>query len=336
MISVAHRGARRLLAVLLLIAVLPVSCLRESRPVPDHRQRISVTPLPLPAEALSAPHLGPFRLEGVWRIASRNPMFGGYSTLQRLRDGQFLAISDHGHALRFSPPGDPPGSVRMQDLVSGVRRSKKERDAESSAYDPATGRIWIGWEGSNSISRHGGDLRRHASVAPPAMRGWSLNGGAEAMTRLADGRFLVLAESFTSRFEDRRHEALLFPGDPTEGGTPLRLTLSGPARFSPTDMAQLPDGRVLILMRRAVWPLPFRFVGRIALADPAEIRAGEVWRARTVAYLSSSLPVDNFEGIVAEPRADGKVTVWIMSDDNGAATQRTLLWKMMVDPARLR
>ena len=336
MTAVAHRGARRLLALLLLIAVLPVSCLRESRQFPDHRQRISVTPLPLPPQALSAPHLGPFRLEGLWRIASRNPMFGGYSTMQRLSDGQFLAISDRGHALRLSPPGGPPAGVRMLDLVSGARRSKKERDAESSAYDPATGRIWIGWEGSNSISQHGGDLRRHASVTPPAMRNWSLNGGAEAMVRLADGRFLVLAESFISRFEDRRHEALVFPGDPTEDGQPLRMTFSGPSRFSPTDMAQLPDGRVLILMRRAVWPLPFRFVGRIALADPAEIRAGEVWRARTVAYLSSSLPVDNFEGIVAERQADGTVAVWIMSDDNMAATQRTLLWKMTVDPAKLR
>ncbi len=336
MTAAAHRSVRRLLAVTLLLAVLPVSCLREAGPVPDLAQRISIVPLPLPSEAVSAPHLGAFRLEGIWRISSGHPLFGGYSTLQRLRDGRFLAISDRGHALRFSPPGDPQRPVRMQDLLPGAQRLKKERDAESSAHDPVTGRIWIGWEGSNSISRHDAAFRRQATIPPSAMRAWSQNGGAEAMARLADGRFLVLAEDFTRRFENRRHPALLFPDDPTGGGKPLRFALSGPPRFSPTDLAQLPDGRVLILMRRAVWPLPFRFAGRLALADPSEIRAGRTWPARTVAYLSSSLPVDNFEGIVAEAQSDGRVAVWILSDDNMAATQRTLLWKMTVNPARLR
>jgi hypothetical protein len=111
--------------------------------------------------------------------------------------------------------------------------------------------------------------------------------------------------------------------------------LEGPGRFSPTDAAQLPDGRILVLMRRAVWPMPARFAGRIALFDPADIAAGRTVRAQTVAMLSSLLPVDNFEGIAIEPRGDGKVTVWLISDDNGAAAQRTLLWKLVLDPTDL-
>lgn len=323
---------RRWLAASLSLAVLPVSFLREKPAAPDFAQRIAIAPVPLPSAAASRPHLGAFRLEGVWRMTSANPMFGSYSTLQRLKGGQFLAISDRGYALRFSPPGGPSAPPRMIDLVASDRREKMERDAESSAYDPATGRIWIGWEGSNVVSRHGPDLRREARARPRAMRRWRSNSGAEAMARLADGRFLLIAEDF----EDGAHPALLFAGDPTGRGKPMRLKLSGPERFSPTDMAQLPDGRVLILMRRAVWPLPFRFVGRIVMADPRAISAGGLWKARTVAYLSSTLPVDNFEGIVAEPQTDGRVAVWIMSDDNQAVTQRTVLWKMTVDPATLR
>lgn len=326
---------RRLLAALLLIAVLPVSFLREAPPRPDYAQRIAVTALPLPPPALARRHLGAFRLEGIWQLTSPNPMFGSYSTLQRLNDGQLLAISDRGYALHFSPPGEVGQPARMVDLVASTLTAKEARDAESSAYDPATGQLWIGWEGVNAISRLGPDLRQRARKRPEAMHGWDVNSGPEAMARLADGHFLVLAEGFTGWFESLAHEALLFPGDPTGPGRPLRLTFSGPADFSPTDAAQLPDGRVLILMRRAVWPLPLRFAGRIAIADPAAIRAGGTWAAHDVALLSSSLPVDNFEGIVAEPRADGQVTVWLISDDNNAATQRTLLWKMVVDPKAL-
>ena len=113
------------------------------------------------------------------------------------------------------------------------------------------------------------------------------------------------------------------------------FTFAGSREFSPTDMAQLPDGRVLILMRRLVWPFPLRFACRIVIADPAAIRAGAVWQGTEVAKLSSSLPVDNFEGLAIEPRGGGRVTVWLISDDNHAATQRTLLWKLAVDPARL-
>jgi hypothetical protein len=336
MIPLVNCGVRRWLAGLLLIAVLPVSFLREPKPPRDDTQAIAIIPLPLPTPAQTKPHLGAFRLEGVWRMTSRNAMFDSYSTLQRLNDGQFLSISDRGYALRFSPPGEPAGPVRMTDLVDDSQHQKSARDAESSAYDPNTGRIWIGWEGRNAISRLAPDLRQEARVRPAAMRHWDKNGGPEAMVRLADGRFLVLAEGFTGWFEDREHEAVLFRGDPTRPRQPLRFRLSSAAEFSPTDMAQLPDGRVLILMRRLVWPFPYRFVGRIELADPKAIRAGQVWRSRTVAYLSSTLPVDNFEGIVAEPKADGRVAVWIISDDNTAVTQRTLLWKMTVDPAQLR
>lgn len=330
-----NTGLRRVLAGLLLVAVLPVSFLREARPVPTTAQRIAFTPVAMPSPAETAPHLGAFRLERIWRMTSRHGMFGGYSTLQRLRGGQFLTISDAGTALRFSAPGEKLGTVHFIDFLKTDSDSKNDRDAESSAYDPATGQVWIGWEGTNSISRHDPALAEQARARPAAMHGWSNNSGAESMARLPDGRFLVLDEGFTSWTETREHPALLFPGDPTGPGKPIAFRLSGPEGFSPTDVARLPDGRMLILMRRLVWPMPYRFVGRIALADPKAIRAGGVWRAKTVAYLSSSLPVDNFEGIVAEPGPDGRVTVWLISDDNGAASQRTLLWKMTVDPRQL-
>ena len=39
--------------------------------------------------------------------------------------------------------------------------------------------------------------------------------------------------------------------------------------------------------------------------------------------------------LALEPGADGQVAAWLISDANGAVTQRTLLLRLMLDPARL-
>ena len=155
------------------------------------------------------------------------------------------------------------------------------------------------------------------------------------MARLRDGRFLLLREASRGWSGNQGHEALAFDGDPLSAARARSFVLGGIPNFNPTDMAQLPDGRVLVLMRRLVWPLPARFAGRIAIGDPREIREGKIWRVTEVAKLTSTLPVDNFEGITTEARPDGRVAVWLISDDNGSAFQRTLLWRLSVDPDAL-
>jgi hypothetical protein len=326
---------RRGLALLMVGALLPVTWLREPLRPASRGESLHFVPVPLPPAEDLARHLGPFALEGVWQMTSPCQGFGGYSALVPLGDGRLLAIGDNGGLLWFAPPGRKPAAPKFAVFTTGPDGWKRDRDAESATRDPATGTLWVGWEWSHTISRHAGSLWEPVKVRPRAMRDWGVNSGAEAMVRLADGRFVVLGEGFSGWLDDRTHPALLFSGDPVTAGEPQPFTFAGPARFSPTDMAQLPDGRVLIVMRRAVWPMPFRFAARLAIADPAEIRAGGTWQAREVALLTSSLPVDNFEGIAIEPQADGRVTVWLISDDNNAVTQRTLLWKLSVDPARL-
>ena len=69
---------------------------------------------------------------------------------------------------------------------------------------------------------------------------------------------------------------------------------------------------------------------------PAGIAPGQVWRAREIADLNAGpLQTDNFEGLAVEPGRDGAVVVWLISDDNSAVTQQTLLWRMEL-PAPVR
>lgn len=333
---------RRVLASFLLsLALAPGTWLREPMPLYYHKIPIvRFTALPIPSPAEQKPHLGSFTLEAVWRMTSPDYRFGGYSALLEPDKGQLLAISDRSHLLRFAVPTVAPGGGEIQSVTIEPTRDEKfawpdGTDSESATLDPVTRQVWIGWENSNSISRHDRHLVQQDLIRPAAMREWGLNSGPEAILKLADGRFVVLREGFNGWLEDRRHRGLVFAGDPVSGIRPRVFTLLGPAGFSPVDMAQLPDGRVLILMRRLLWPAPARFGGRIVIADPAGIREGGVWQTKLVAKLSSSLPVDNFEGLAIEPGRDGKVAVWLISDANSAVSQQTLLWKLAVDPSEL-
>lgn len=327
-------GVRLSLALLLALAVAPGTWLRTEPPPPSYAQRVTFTPIPLPPRPVLKANLGPFELAGVWRVDSPHADFGSFSALIRTGAGQFIAFSDKGHALRFSAPGMDQRDTRITPIAM-MDSLKATRDAEGGTYDQQTGRSWIAWETRNAISRLSPELEQEAIVRPRAMRDWGVNSGPETLLRLADGRFIALREGFNGRFETQRHKAVIFAGDPIESGEPEHFTFVGPARFAPTDAAQLSDGRVLILLRRLVWLMPFRFAGRIALAHPDDIRPDGTWEAHEVAKLTSGLPVDNFEGMAIEPGPGSNATVWLISDDNDAATQSTLLWKLVVDPAEL-
>jgi hypothetical protein len=326
---------RRALALLLVLGLAPGTWFHTPAPHWNPEVTLKVTPLPRPDDAELAAHLGPFELDGIWSLTSSYSRFGSYSALVPMPGGYLLAFSDAGNWLSFRPPPaaspDPDGG----DAVGDAQYSKFNRDIEAATRDPATGTIWTAREGMNAISRHDRQFRPVETIRPAALKDWGENSGPEAMVRLSDGRFVVIAEGFDGTFERRRHKAVLFPREPRPGEEGTSFHFAGAPGFSVTDMAQLPDGRVLVLMRRLIWPLPLRFAGRIMIADPAEIRPGEVWTGNEVARLPSTLPVDNFEGMAIEAPGDGRATIWLISDDNRAATQRTLLWKLAVDPVRL-
>jgi hypothetical protein len=327
---------RRLLIVLLLCGLAPGLWVRTQRAPPNHDQRITVAALSL---ASGCCRIGPLRLDAVWHLTSANSDFGGYSGLVRIAPGRLLAVSDRGYFLDFPDPTPVASAVQSDANIGPIfaeqGKSKKNRDVEAATFDPVSRRLWLALEGSNLITRHGADLSRQALSVPAAMHFWPPNKGPEAMVRLRDGRFVALAEAFPDWLNHSHHAGLLFPGDPAEGVVPQGFTFGGPEGYRPTDMAQLPDGRVLVVMRRLLWPLPVRASARIVLADPAQIKPNGLWQSTEIARLASPQPVDNFEAIAIDQARDGKIIVWLMSDDNRAASQRTLLWRMTLDPALL-
>lgn len=324
---------RRLLIALLIVGLGPGLWWQMPRPAPIFDQQVDVRPVSFDA---GSAQLGPLRLTGVWQLSSRHEWFGGYSALLSIRPGRLLAFSDRGHSIDLPIPGTPSAApARIGSATGDSKALKASRDIEAATYDPDRDEIFLAMEFRNAITRTTPALQGWTMVFPRLMQGWSGNQGPEAMVRLADGRFVVLGERDGGWRDRDSHPALLLAGDPTRGTQEQAFTFDSAGGGRPTDMAQLPDGRVLILQRTLLWPFPPRFSGAIALADPATLQPGGRWRGTVLARLEAPLPVDNFEGIAITPAAGGRVHVWLISDDNMAVTQRTLLWRLELDPANL-
>lgn len=316
------RRWRVLLIALVALGVAPGTFLRT--PLGDRSDRAAVTVTPLPARAGTS---GELALTGVWELTSAHNWFGGFSALVAGKDGTLITASDRGFLFDLDLSGGTPRAVPGSYRFVGVRKGPRAEiiDLESLARDPATGTLWAGFENDNVVMRFAPDGTRRIN-APPAMAEWSANSGAETMERLADGRFLVIAEG-PEDGSDTLHQGLMYPGDPLGPGKPRAFRFAAPAGYDPVDAAQVPDGRVLILLRRVEYALPPRFDTAIAIADPRGIRPGQPWRARIIQRMSGGMLADNFEGIAFVPSPDdpARGALWVIADDNFSVFQRSLL-----------
>lgn len=319
---------RLLLLAIVIVGLAPGTFVRTATGLRSDVAVVTVTPI-----AERAGLSGALELTGAWELRSAHGWFGGFSALVAGEGQALIAGSDRGWLfdldLAGATPRPVPGSFRF--VGERVRGRTEVFDLEALVRDPATGTMWAAFENSNLVMRFdpGGarTIRR-----PPEMARWSDNSGPETMERLADGRFVILAEGPERRgMADR--PGLLFAGDPAEPGTPLAFRFVAGPDYDPVDATQLPDGRVLILLRRVEYAIPARFDTAIAVADPRTISAGKAWHATVIQRLSGTVFGDNFEGIafVPAPGEPDRGALWLIADDNFSVFQRNLLVRFAWD-----
>lgn len=324
-------------SILLLLLFVPGWGTMPRRDILGDQPRFALTPVQLRS------HGGGARLGGLtfltgYRLTSPDSAFGGFSSLmvdhhQRSGD-RFTLLSDGGTIVRFRLDAQGRVSDRhFGDLPGGPGTGwqKIDRDSESMTRDPATGKIWVGFERANAIWRFAPDLARAERwSAPSVMHDWPKNGGPEAMVRLSSGDFIVFSEEEKGQ-ANRGRATIRFAGDPTMlPGRATVFTYLPPIGFEPTDAAELPDGRLALLNRRFDWWAGFTAV--LTVVDPTRIRAGATLRGQEIARFAADVLHDNFEGLAVT--REGKDTIiWIISDDNQSSFQQTLLLKFRLDPA---
>lgn len=310
----------RLLFGLALILLVTASAARA----PDSDSTLVIEPIALDRDRPDRRNFDRLELLGAWRLKSNNSFFGGISSM-RVRDGHVMALSDAAYVLEFRFDGRQRETELKVRQLPGIYTSwQPDLDSESMTTDPATGKMWVGFEYSNTIRRYSADLgAKEAWVAPPAMKKWPENQGPEAFVHLPDGRFLLFSEA--SPGPESAVEALIFPGDPTQNGRDTELFYyKPPPRFSPTDAALLPDGRVLIVNRH--FSIMDGVAAILTVIDPRQIRKGRIVPSETIATLKPPLQIDNMEALSVEHQND-RTIVWIASDDNFNPLQQTILLK---------
>lgn len=292
---------------------------------------VTATPVALDWRDPDRTRLGRLTFLGGVHLTGPSPAFGGFSAMI-VRGDRFTLLSDGGNIVRFRLDSRwRISDARFGALPDGPGRGwhKSDRDSESLTIDPATGTLWVGFERANQIWRYSpGFAAAQGHVTPPAMADWPENGGAESLVRLRDGSFIVLSES--ERAEKRSDfRGIWFAGDPLNA--PRRgftFAYRPPAGFRATDMAELPDGRLMVLNRRA--SLESGFTAVLTILPRRAILAGKVASGVEIARFAAPVVHDNFEALAVTQEGDATI-LWIASDDNQLFLQRSLLLKFRLN-----
>lgn len=278
-------------------------------------------------EDLSQDKVGQLRFLGGLKLRANDVEFGGLSGLSVDSAGRLTAVTDRGHWLSARIVRDAAG--RLADLVDGDLTPLRGLDGKpltGNARDAeAVERVGDG-DYLVSFERHHRIWRIHVHDGNPAglprplatpagLRRSPTNGGAEAIAPLPDGRLLLLTEDLSA-------------GDGLLAGWLIgtqthALSIKPPRQFKPTDLAVLPNGDVLALLR---YYNPLAGVAvRVQRLRRDQLKPGAPLVGEEIARFERPLTVDNYEGLATARDGDGGQLVYIVSDDNFSALQRTLL-----------
>jgi hypothetical protein len=291
--------------------------------------------VPLSYEQPGLDNVGTLEWRGGLELSSDDHRFGGVSALDVSDDGRMLtALTDRGDWMRFALDYDVRGHlaaarlVILEPLIGSDARplsERSERDAESLAR-LTDGGLVVAFERHHRLLRYPAaeppfSLPPMQLTTPAELRRSTGNSGIEALTEYRPGRLLALSEK--TRLEDG---SLLGWTGNGRSWRPLRYRSFGD--FRPTGATTLPGGGVLLLERS--FSVFGGFAARLVRLDPEAIdRAAAdlavLLEGHEVARLEPPVNIDNFEAIAARRDAGGVTLVYLMSDDNFFALQRTLL-----------
>lgn len=321
---------RPALAGLLLVA-WGLACAGTTPPPPPGEGRsllLRAAPVALDPADPRRNGLGKLRYLGGLAITSPDPALGGLSGLWVSPDGRELrAISDQGWwlsaKLAYGPGGGPARleQGRLGPLLDPAGRpleGKRERDAEGLAAQG--GGFLVSFERHHRLWRYPPPQGLSGRPQPLSLPAWLTaspkNSGVEAMTVLADGRLLLLAE-------DAQPGAAATLGALGDGARWQRLSYRLHADFKPTALAALPQGGCLVLERAYSPALGAR--ARLGWLPPEQLHPRAELAPLLLAELLPPLTTDNFEGLALAPAPEGGWRVFLLSDDNYSPAQRTLL-----------
>lgn len=267
------------------------------------------------------------------------PAFGGLSAL-RFVQGTGYFLSDRGQlvtaTLTRSPDGFVSGlaDVRQAPLLGKDWGPLGKADADSEGVVVDGHDLIVSLENNHRIQRFSrvpDGWSQAAVLHRPDSKTLKVNKGLEALTRLADGRLVALAEG-----TNNAGQSMIAISATPDGADAWTQHLYKPAPdFAVTDADIDPKSGDLIVLERAFSRLrgPRARLVRVARAHLTDHQVVEGTELARLTFLHG---VDNMEGIEVERTADGRLIAHMISDDNFNDIQRTVLIGLLIndtDPA---
>jgi hypothetical protein len=278
-----------------------------------------VTRVPLDPQDSSRQRIGSFVYAGGIEIRAAAGVEFELSDVRLTGGDRFVAISDQGRfyegRLLFDEAGQLSGVMDLRVIPlrdeQGRTLTPNEADAEGLEVLPGGDRL-VSFEKNHRIWRYPADGGVPRPVPKPDAA-FPANEAMEALTyypAAGPGAYLVGAEGGSIWLC-----GLETMCRPTEFG---RLV---PAGLGLTALAAYGDHGAFAMLGRS-WDRVRGNRISVRLIDTAGAPSGRVVDEMTIAR---PLTVDNFEGVAVTPRADGGLRLYLLSDDNGSATQHTYL-----------
>ncbi len=329
---------------------------------------ITVTAEPVQAINPSGKKIGELSFVAGFQLASLDSAFGGISDLDILDNGSLLAVSDHGSFvwIDLAPDGLTPVRARVAAMRDADGDSLRETaDGKAAGLAVNGGMALVSFERNHRVLAY--DLGKCGVAA----RGAPINFGPYGLP-LPDAfaeSGIDVGESKGAEALGVTSDWYLFTGLETKayGLSPLSARpIEGEPDFSLRVGVDAPelvgldvipaakeDGAVrTFLLHRSFSPEAgngisitetdfnryadqFTWQRRIGgeIEERSRHRFVETgWR--TLAQLDSSRMVDSFAGIAAKELPDGRVRLFVISNDNFSETKRTLLMVFDLDKPR--
>jgi hypothetical protein len=259
--------------------------------------------------------------------------FGGISAIRVAADGQnFISLTDKGNWLRgrIVYRGTVPIAIRdaeMASILGPDRRPLRARgwyDTESLAEDGGT--LYVGIERVHRIVRfdYGRDGLQALGIpipVPVGFRKLPSNGSLECLAVPPQGAPLAgtLIAISEAGLDARGNLQSFLIGGSNDGTFSLKRTDD----FDVSDCAITPGGKLLILERRFSWTSGIAM--RIRSVPLASIKPGATIDGPELITADMGSQIDNMEGLSVHRASDGALVLTLISDDNFAPIQRTVL-----------
>ncbi|MDY6924644.1 MAG: esterase-like activity of phytase family protein [Pseudomonadota bacterium] len=261
---------------------------------------------------------------GVQLVLAEDSPLHSLSDLKLIDDDDFVSVSDAGDLVRGRLRLDADGRLtgveglrwRRLTLTDGSPvMDKADGDAEGLFLLP-DGRVAVAFERRHRLWAYGLDAAGAAEPLASPATVFPLNSGMEGIAAAPDG-WRVAGES-GGVWDCSARGCREVVGPPVEPVPDSEYRITG--------MDRDPGGD-------GFWVVERRFRAPVDVRGRIRRMAADGTLGPVLVELSLPSTVDNFEGIAAVGRGDG-VRLYILSDDNGNAAQRTLLLAFDVGAGR--